>query len=180
VVLVANKEQNTKIKYFSEYDAMTGVYNRRSGYGKLNELKKDIYKRNCNIAVCFIDINGLKDVNDHLGHDAGDELIQSVVEVIRDNVRGNDFVARLGGDEFLIVFDSLDEEGAEKVWERIVQKYAQINADEDRRYVISVSHGIGMFRCSSDESIDDVINRADAKMYGEKREIKKTLNVIRK
>lgn len=179
LVLVMNKSQIKKIRYYSEFDTMTGVYNRRAGYGKLNALRKDATKRDCLIALCFIDINGLKDVNDHLGHDAGDELIQSVVGAIKDSIRGNDFIARLGGDEFLIVFEGLDTEGAEKVWIRILRKYDQINAEEGRKYVISVSHGTGMFQCSINESVDAVINLADTKMYIEKREIKKSLQVVR-
>ena len=179
VVLVLNKSQIKKIRYYSEFDTMTGVYNRRAGYGKLNALRKDVTKKDCRIAICFIDINGLKEVNDLLGHDAGDELIQSVVWVIKDSVRGNDFIARLGGDEFLIVFEGLDTEGAEKVWKRILLKYDQINADEGRKYVVSVSHGVGMFRCGENESVDTVVNRADVEMYREKREMKKGLQVIR-
>jgi diguanylate cyclase (GGDEF)-like protein len=177
--VAVNRAQRREIKYFSEFDAMTGVYNRRSGYGKLNALKKNAEKGGCRIALCFIDINGLKDVNDQLGHDAGDELIRSIVNVIKESVRGNDFVARLGGDEFLIVFEGLDAAGAETVWDRILQRLERINAGENRAYVLSVSHGIAGFTCDDGVPVDEVITRADEKMYEEKREIKRTLRVVR-
>lgn len=117
VLITINKMESDKIKYFSEYDTMTGTYNRRAGFEKLEQLYKNINKDDCNISVCFIDINGLKDVNDFLGHEVGDELILSVINGIRMNIREDDFVSRLGGDEFLIIFKDLEIEKAELVWQ---------------------------------------------------------------
>lgn len=177
--IAVNKGQKKQIKYYSEYDTLTGVYNRRSAYEKIKALKKDNIKSCSIFALCYMDINGLKDVNDTLGHDAGDELIQTVVQGMQSSIRDQDFVARLGGDEFLIVFEKMHVEDAEKVWERITQYYEQINEQENRAYRISASHGISMFTCDDAISVDHVINQADEKMYLEKREIKKTLQVIR-
>jgi diguanylate cyclase (GGDEF)-like protein len=131
------------------------------------------------MCVCFIDINSLKEVNDALGHDKGDELIISVVNVIKNKIHENDFVARLGGDEFLIVFQDTTTEDAENIWNRINNEYQQINETENRNYIISASHGIEAFNLHSDEHIDSIINKADEKMYNEKRIIKKDLKVIR-
>jgi len=179
VIMTISKIRKDRLKYFSEYDVMTGVYNRRAGFEKLNQLYKNCLKNRSLISICFIDINGLKGVNDFLGHEAGDELILSVVNGIKKNIRGNDFVARLGGDEFLIIFEELDEEGAEKIWIRILQEYDQINQNENRRYIISASHGIETFKYTIGEYVDLIVNRADEKMYNEKRMIKKDLEVIR-
>lgn len=175
-----NKIENDRVKYFSEYDNMTGVYNRRAGFERLNEAYKAISKTLCRISICFLDINGLKEVNDVLGHDAGDELIVSVVDGIKKSIREKDFVARLGGDEFLIIFEDMDEENAEAIWRRIVQKFEEINHEENREYAISVSHGIETLTCDANEHLDAVINRADEKMYQEKRVIKKDLIVVRR
>ncbi len=177
--IAVNKGQRKQIKYYSEYDTLTGVYNRRSAYEKMQEMKKSDTKSCRVFAVCFLDINGLKDINDSLGHDAGDELIKTVAEGIQHNIRDLDFVARLGGDEFLIVFEGLPLPEAEMIWERIVRYFVQINEQENRAYRISASHGISLFTCDESMSIDDVVNQADAKMYTEKREIKKSLRVIR-
>lgn len=178
-LLTINKVKNDEIKYFSEYDAMTGIFNRRTGFEKLTQLYKSTEKNKSEISVCFIDINGLKDVNDYLGHDVGDELILTITTGIKNNIRENDFVARLGGDEFLIIFEGLDEDGAEVVWQRIVQDFEQINDTENRRYLISASHGIETFSGVSNEYIDTIINQADEKMYREKKIIKKDLKIIR-
>lgn len=178
-LLTVNKVKNDEIKHFSEYDAMTGVYNRRTGFEKLTQLYKNSEKNNGENSVCFIDINGLKDVNDYLGHDVGDELIVTITNSIKDKIRENDFVARLGGDEFLIIFEGLDENGAEAVWQRIVADFEAINETEKRRYLISASHGIESFSGTSNEYIDTIINHADEKMYREKKIIKKNLKIIR-
>lgn len=178
MLMTVNKQKNDEIKYFSEYDIMTGIYNRRAGFEKLTQLYKNIEKNKSEISVCFIDINGLKDVNDYLGHDIGDELILTITTSIKNNIRENDFVARLGGDEFLIIFEGLDEPSAEAVWQRIVAEFEQINDNDKRRYVISASHGIETFS-SSNEYIDTVINQADEKMYREKKILKKGLKIIR-
>ena len=179
VLVAINKNEKDEIKYFSEYDVMTGVYNRRAGFEKLSQLYKNIGKVNCVISICFIDINGLKEVNDALGHEAGDELILSVIAGIKKNIRNLDFVARLGGDEFLIIFEGLNESEAEEVWKRIIKEYKEVNKTENRRYLISASHGIEVFGCDSNQFIDEIVNKADEKMYNEKREIKKNLKVLR-
>lgn len=179
VLMAINKNEKDEIKYFSEYDVMTGVYNRRAGFEKISQLYKNNGRENCIISVCFIDINGLKEVNDALGHEAGDELILSVIAGIKNNIRNHDFVARLGGDEFLIIFEGLDESESEVIWGRIIKEYNEVNDTEKRKYLISVSHGIEVFRCDSNQFIDEIVNNADEKMYNEKREIKKNLNVLR-
>jgi len=180
LLITFNNIEKDKIKYYSEFDMMTGIYNRRAGFEKLNQIYKDATKKDGEVCICFIDINGLKEVNDFLGHEKGDELIISIVQGIRKNLRDTDFVARLGGDEFLIIFTEMNEEEAEKAWRRISQEYEIINETENRDYTISVSHGIVEFKFNEDERMDLVINRADEKMYNEKREIKKELIVIRK
>jgi diguanylate cyclase (GGDEF)-like protein len=158
---------------------MTGIFNRRTGFEKLKQLYKNIEKNENKVSVCFIDINGLKDVNDYLGHEVGDELILTITNGIKNRIRENDFVARLGGDEFLIIFEGLDESDAEAAWQRIVAEFEQINDTENRRYLVSVSHGIETFSGDTNEYIDMIINQADEKMYREKKIIKKNLKIIR-
>ncbi|WFD10938.1 diguanylate cyclase domain-containing protein [Tepidibacter hydrothermalis] len=180
VLMTMNKISKEKIKYFSEYDEMTGVLNRRAGLQNLNKQYTDIVNNGGGISICFIDINGLKDVNDALGHEAGDELIMTVVKGIKKHIKKSDFVIRMGGDEFLVIFVNLDIEEAENVWERINNEYKKINDEENRAYIVSVSHGIEECKFHHNEYIDSIINSADQKMYNEKREIKKGLTIVRK
>lgn len=179
LLLSFNKISKEKILFYSEYDAMTGIFNRRAGYKLLEKSYHDTMRTNGHISVCFIDINGLKDVNDNLGHDAGDELILTIVGGIKKHIRQDDFVSRLGGDEFLIVFVNTNQGQAEEIWERIRNEYDSINTTENREYVVSASHGTAEFNFDSNEYIDSIINSADEKMYVEKRKIKQDLKVIR-
>ncbi|PAB57834.1 sensor domain-containing diguanylate cyclase [Anaeromicrobium sediminis] len=179
VLMVKNKINKEEIKYFSEYDAMTNVLNRRAGLALLNEKIKKALNDKDKISICFIDINGLKEVNDVLGHDAGDELILTVVDGIKSCIRQTDFVMRLGGDEFLIVFNNSTTEQAEHIWERINNEYNKINDEENREYLVSVSHGIAEFEACESKYIDSIISMADERMYNEKREIKKDIKIIR-
>jgi diguanylate cyclase (GGDEF)-like protein len=177
-LVALNESEQRQVKYFSEFDAMTGVYNRRAGLEKIEKLLASSKSCSTN-CICFIDINGLKEVNDTLGHEAGDALIKTVVEGIKRNTRESDFISRLGGDEFLIIFEGLAIDQAEEVWSRITQYFSKINETGAYRYLVSVSHGIEEFDCGMQRQIDRVINIADEKMYREKIQIKKTLKVIR-
>lgn len=179
ILMTINKISRERIKYFSEYDSMTGVYNRRAGFELLNKIYPNSMKDGKKISVCFIDINGLKEVNDNLGHEAGDELILSVVSGIKKCIRQSDFITRLGGDEFLIIFIDADQQQSENIWNRINNEYKKINETENRKYIVSVSHGIEEFKFNSNEYIDNIVNLADEKMYTEKRLIKKDLKIIR-
>ncbi len=178
ILAALNESKKRQVKYFSEFDAMTGVYNRRAGLEKIEKLLASSKSCSTN-CICFIDINGLKEVNDTLGHEAGDALIKTVVDGIKRNTRESDFIARLGGDEFLIIFEGLAIDQAEEVWSRITQYFSKINETGANRYLVSVSHGIEEFDCGMQRQIDRVINIADEKMYREKIQIKKTLKVIR-
>lgn len=96
------------------YDGLTKVYNRRSGIPKLSKMLDGIDSINVTMSLCYVDIDGLKQVNDALGHKYGDDLILTVIGVIKRLIREDDFVIRLGGDEFLIVFKNADINVAKK------------------------------------------------------------------
>ncbi|MEA4914779.1 MAG: sensor domain-containing diguanylate cyclase [Christensenella sp.] len=177
--ITISRTKSRQVKFFSEFDVMTNAYNRHAGIDKLAELYKSLSKNNCSMSICFIDVNGLKQVNDTLGHEVGDELIITVAKTICMHIRENDFLIRLGGDEFLIVFQGIDEMQAENAWSRIVAEFETINNTEQRKYLISVSHGIMMLNCTLNQMLDNVLNQADLKMYEEKRRIKSDVQIIR-
>ena len=177
--ITISRTKSRQVKFFSEFDVMTNAYNRHAGIDKLAELYKSLSKNNCSMSICFIDVNGLKQVNDTLGHEVGDELIITVAKTICMHIRENDFLVRLGGDEFLIVFQGMDEIQAENAWSRIVAEFETINNTEQRKYLISVSHGIMMLNCTLNQMLDNVLNQADVKMYEEKRRIKSDVQIIR-
>ena len=173
-----NRKTYSQIKYHSEFDGLTQVYNRRAGLHKLNQLMS-ADRRQSLLSFCFIDVNGLKQINDTFGHELGDELIASVVSSIKSLIRENDFVIRLGGDEFLIVFKGVNKDSAEAIWTRIRAAYEDINLNEGRPYLISVSHGIVTHDNGQRTQLEELIKIADERMYEEKRVIKENLVVIR-
>lgn len=178
-LIYVNRKTYSRIKYYSEFDPLTRTLNRRTGIMRLNDLFPKDEKRHFVVSLCFIDINGLKEVNDTLGHKYGDELIVSVADVIKETIRAQDFLVRVGGDEFLIVFNGIDSEKAEAIWQRIKEAYEKINLDDRRPYLISISHGIVDFDSKHKTHVDDLINAADEKMYNEKKIMKTGLTVIK-
>lgn len=178
-IVFLNRRQYYKVKYFSEHDPLTGLLNRRAGYEALKDVLREGEAGKNPVSLCFIDINGLKQVNDLLGHDLGDELILTVSGVMSRMVRKADQVIRLGGDEFMIVFGDAAAAEAEEIWSRIVEKFEEINRSEDRPYLVSASHGIVERKDRRSAEMDELIRLADEKMYREKIEIKKGLSVIK-
>jgi diguanylate cyclase (GGDEF)-like protein len=178
-LLIQNKRAHEKVLYYSEIDTLTGVLNRRAGLEKLTkEIDKSRLIRS-NLCIIYVDINGLKEVNDTLGHDMGDELITSVVQVISETIRKEDYIARLGGDEFIIVCYKATEQDAESIWQRVNEAYKHINETENRDYLISASHGVVEVDKLETKTLDELMQMSDYKMYEEKRKIKQHFSSIR-
>ena len=169
-----------RTKYYSQFDALTSVYNRRMGTDKLDEVLLEQERKDFKISVCFVDINGLKEVNDNLGHKMGDELLLTVADILKKQIRESDFIVRMGGDEFLLVLSRAEPDAAETVWKRIHAEIEKINIEENRPYIISVSHGV--VGCGGENACmttDGMIKRADELMYEEKRRLKKGFYAVR-
>jgi len=153
---------NFETKQFASIDQLTNIYNRRMG---IEQLERLIEEDNI-LSLCFIDLNGLKSINDTYGHQLGDEFIVDVVNIIDHYVKFPDFIFRLGGDEFLIVSHQ-GEDTLENIWNQIQNDFDQFNKHQANRYILSASHGIVTY----DKKIKDVnqfIAAADHKMYEDK------------
>lgn len=164
------KVSDSRTKFFSEIDAQTGVLNRRAGLAKLKSISLNNRRNQRTISLCYIDIDGLKKVNDQFGHTAGDALIDTVTKTIKELIRETDFIIRLGGDEFLIVFRDTGVDNAEATWDRIQNKFQEINNSGELPYPIRVSHGIvEVGGKEKSYEWEEIIKQADDKMYQEKR-----------
>ncbi|MCH1627188.1 GGDEF domain-containing protein [Ferdinandcohnia quinoae] len=122
----------------ASFDTLTGVMNRRSGMLLLEEKIQGSYQQE--FIVCYIDINGLKTVNDNFGHSAGDDLIKTSCEIINRNIDAGDVLFRMGGDEFIIVFSGKDREKVEEIWANIKQEFQSFNQSAQQPYELSASH----------------------------------------
>jgi len=177
-VVYFNIRYYSRIRYFSQYDSLTGVFSRGYGMNLVDKVAKN--KKEYPLSFCFIDINGLKEVNDNLGHKEGSLLIELVAVAANFATDPDDIVIRLGGDEFLIVFKNKRQDEAEEIWKKILNEYERINKDENLDFIISVSHGILEMLNIDDASVNGIINLVDKKMYEEKIKIKRSLTSVLK
>ncbi len=172
--------QKNKTKFLSEHDPMTGAFNRRAGLEKIRAIIKSTRNTDISVAIIFIDVNGLKSVNDVLGHIHGDNLIKSVSAILQKCMRDNDLLIRFGGDEFVVCIKKIDLEHIEKLWQRILSRINSQNETSNLPYNISISHGVSIIEGSeTNVNIQDKIELADKRMYDEKEEIKKTAIIIK-
>lgn len=118
--------------------------------------------------LLFIDIEGLKQINDTLGHDEGDRALTTAAIILKETFRESDILARMGGDEFAILaVDSA--ENPEIVICRLAVQIGLHNAFPDRRYELSMSIGTAFYDPQAPCSLDDLITRADTMMYEQKK-----------
>ncbi len=162
-----------KLKYIAAIDSLTGSYNRGVGLTFLDNEIKSIKRNNGFFSICYIDVNRLKYVNDNFGHFEGDELLVMVCKFIKQGIRSNDILCRLGGDEFLVIFSNSKKEDVEKIIERINLNINIENEKKLKPYSVSFSYGIFQVEYDNDLSIDEIIKKADAKMYENKQKNKK-------
>jgi diguanylate cyclase (GGDEF)-like protein/PAS domain S-box-containing protein len=167
--ITAMKVQQEKVEQVAFHDALTGLPNRLLLADRLRQAISMAARRDSLVAVCFIDLDGFKAVNDRLGHAAGDRLLQVVAERLRAVIRINDTVARLGGDEFVLLLTDLQgrEECAE-VLERVAQAVSE-PVDLGATATASVSASIGVAYSPDDSTDGDhLLQLADDAMYAAK------------
>jgi len=167
------KDQHEQLESYAFTDQMTGVSNRRTGLMTLEKELALVSKRDTSLAVCFIDVDGLKKVNDTYGHTEGDCLINFIAASIKSSISQIDAVSRMGGDEFLIIFPDCNETEAEKVIKRICYKLEEYDMKITKPIKCSFSYGILEITKDSKLSVNDIIKVADEKMYRNKL-LKKT------
>jgi len=140
-------------------DALTGVLNRRALF--------DIYPEGhiaTGLAVLMFDLDHFKQINDRLGHAAGDHVLQQFADVMREELRAADTIARLGGEEFCVIMRDMDGERAKAIAERIRTRFAGLNLSRGQDgQVATVSAGLAVG--GQDEPFSSVLSRADAALY---------------
>lgn len=157
-----------ELGHAAQHDALTGLPNRVLLY---NETKRAIeQQRNNSLAVLFLDLDHFKEVNDTLGHSAGDLLLELVGQRLKKCVRPSDVVARLSGDEFAILLPVLDEVGhIARVTERIIEMVSAPYSVEGQQAIVGTSVGIAM--CPRDGlDADELLRNADIALYKAKAE----------
>jgi diguanylate cyclase (GGDEF)-like protein len=157
-----------EVKRLATTDDLTGLLNRR-GFNLLATQQFKIAQRaHASCWLLFADIDGLKRVNDELGHAAGDQMIVDAAHILRHTFRQADILARLGGDEF-VVFITVCDLNTEEFKARLQANIDTFNQEQTRPYLISIS--FALVECSGDQkmTLDDLIQQSDSLMYEQKR-----------
>jgi diguanylate cyclase (GGDEF)-like protein len=147
-------ELQTRYAYF---DQMTGLQNRRAYSEKVEQLSKQLPVP---CTVVMADINGLKEANDTLGHEAGDELIIGSAECLRKSFEGIDTIYRLGGDEFTVIMDSTEADVRKHL-----EAMEKICAEWKGRFINGISISYGFSSTEEFSDLDSLLKAADQRMY---------------
>ncbi len=149
-------------------DELTGLHNRRGFFLMAEQELKIAHRTKALCWVIFIDLDGLKQVNDTLGHDMGDALIIDAGRLLKQSFRNSDIVARLGGDEFIVFISSYFQD-ADSIQVYLQSNIADFNQQQNRSYEVSMSMGIEGYSPESNMSLEQLIARSDKLMYDHKR-----------
>jgi diguanylate cyclase (GGDEF)-like protein/PAS domain S-box-containing protein len=168
--ITERKTAEEKIQYLAFYDPLTKLPNRRLLLDRLESALSD-HNRSHEGALMFIDLDNFKTLNDTLGHQKGDQLLQQVAERLRSCVARGDTVARLGGDEFVILLENSGQkpfrpaEGARIVSERILARLGEPYVLSGYLHHSTCSIGVTLFGENSAASVSELLKQADLAMY---------------
>lgn len=158
-----------KLKIQSLTDELTTLYNRR-GFFSLAEHKIEFAKRNKKgILLFFIDIDGMKKINDNLSHNHGDSALKGASEILKETFSERDVIARIGGDEFAVLTLDTYREDAEKLIKKLANIQSEFNKKNNKPFNISMSAGAAYFDPKNPMNIDELITIADQCMYEQKK-----------
>lgn len=159
------KEHEAELSRVAHYDALTGIPNRVLLADRMKQAFAQTIRDRDMLAVCYLDLDGFKPINDNMGHDAGDLVLVEVAKRIAGTIRGGDTVARLGGDEFVVLLLGL-EKGQECMVTlgRLLEAIARPIMVKGQPLTVSASIGVSLYPLD-DEDPDTLLRHADQAMY---------------
>jgi diguanylate cyclase (GGDEF)-like protein len=159
-----------QIKHFAYFDALTGLPNRLLLIDRLEQIIASNRRTDVLLAVCFVDLDGFKHINDTYGHDAGDAALREIAQRIQHSLRSADTVARIGGDEFVVLLSVLSsEDECYQTIERLLAGIARpCSLSANLQVQISASIGVTIFPDDNSDG-NTLIRHADHAMYAAKR-----------
>ena len=159
------KQHQKQLEQAAHYDALTGIPNRLLLAKLMKQALAQAKRSNTLMAVCYLDLDGFKPINDSFGHDIGDRILIEIARRIEKEIRENDTVARLGGDEFVILLVGMEqpEEWSRSI-ERLLAAIAHPIEAGGRLFSLSASIGLTLYPVD-DEDADTLLRHADQAMY---------------
>jgi diguanylate cyclase (GGDEF)-like protein len=171
IILFATERQRrlTEIRAVALVDELTGLYNRRGFLALAQQQLRVADRLHSQLSQIFVDLDGLKQINDRLGHPAGDRALAETAQILRETFRDSDIVARLAGDEFAVLTMDATPSDAEQMLARLAENVLAHNAWLNREFRISLSTGLAHYDGARPSSVGQLLAEADSWMYANKR-----------
>lgn len=163
---LALRRDRDHARRLADIDALTGLFNRRAWTDRMLALEEELQRQGHSFSVLFLDLDLFKELNDRLGHEAGDTALRVLAGVMREELREQDIIGRYGGEEFVVGLPGADRAHASLVAERIRQRLQDISNADPARAMRTVS--IGVATLHKGENTNALLQRADAAMYAAK------------
>ena len=167
--ITERKREEELIKHMATHDSLTGLPNRVMFNDRFALVMAQARRNQQKIALMFLDLDQFKDINDTLGHEAGDRLLKKVADHLSQLLRKSDTIARMGGDEFVILLPGITRmEDVDKVAKKILNMFQKSFMLERHKFNITVSIGIAIYPDDAEDA-DTLLKKADIAMYKAKR-----------
>jgi diguanylate cyclase (GGDEF)-like protein/PAS domain S-box-containing protein len=175
--ITESKQHEKQLNRIAHYDALTGLPNRTLLDDRLKQAVARAVREQNMMAVCYLDLDGFKSINDSMGHDAGDRALIEIARRIKDTIRGGETVARLGGDEFVVLLLGLERgEECSMALDRLLSVIAEPISIGDKFFVLGASIGVSIYPMD-DGDTDTLLRHADQAMYSAKQSGKNRFHV---
>jgi diguanylate cyclase (GGDEF)-like protein len=161
------------LRNLSLTDDLTGLYNRRGFLTLAQHHIKTTRRTRQSSLLMYCDMDGLKQINDNLGHAEGSEALRQIAEILRQTFRDTDIVGRLGGDEFAVLASAATADAIDTLSQRLQDNLAAHNEKHERNYTLALSMGSVEIEAGAEMNIEAVIAQADERMYIQKRNKKR-------
>lgn len=168
LVIRETSRKNSEIRYQATHDELTRLVNRKEFNHRLSEAHNNAIDNHENHALCFLDLDNFKIINDTCGHKAGDELLIQLTGIIKNHIRSHDTLARIGGDEFGLLLEGCSLDKAIEIAEGIVSLIKNYEFNwQDKKFHVGVSIGMVMLTRET-RSIEKALSQADIACYAAK------------
>lgn len=176
-LLLLLDKKNQEISRLANYDSLTGLPVRHFFIKSVETALSLQARENRFVALCFIDLDGFKPINDVFGHDAGDHVLKTVAQRISTTIRAHEIAARVGGDEFVVLLTSAEDSDLREICRRLVAVISEPYVFEGESLVVSASIGVAR-SLGKEETAEGLIKRADGAMYEVKRHGKNAFRIV--
>ena len=177
--LIELKNAEAEIRNLSITDELTGLYNRRGFLTVTEQQRKTLRRTNGPFSLVYADMDGLKQINDTCGHQTGSQALQQIARILKKSFRDSDTIARFGGDEFTIFVPETVASNIVVPLHRLEENLRRYNREKTHAYELSLSLGSVCVGSDDESSIEELLVKADDRMYENKKSKKQSRNVHR-